>query len=1383
LNDFFPGFAVISCTAAHLRATIPWSRLEKEPTKFELVGLQLICVPLLPSNAMKIHGAGTEKDPKCTLRTRVKRSAIARFERNFFSWRIPGEGPPRSDFESNGRGRGRKTKHQKKKNGSDASVYSKRSTNTNQHDDDKSFFTMASSTIDDHNDDMSAITSDTLNQGAGETEFENMNDNDQGAWRQKFAQKIFRNIEVSIRDLHVRCEVGEGAFNAGPQHHQQHDINREQVNDSEGGKGNRKRHDDKESSFAFGMNFDALVLKSANSSWSTGRNVDFKEKNKSQNSRETISQSGHEIIIQDTKYKVFVVKNMAMYWDDAPPIILTECSLLQNQENGDTHKIWSIIRLALNKMKNFKDPGAELTNLLLNKKSEGEKGRNKINESNLLQTISQPSMEHSYVISPLTFEMRLMLNNLGVPEKANLQAEMMPCKLCMNFNSKQMRQYRALQYGMFAQRRLDTMLHQRPTKSPNKDPRAWWRYAISCVTTRPTARPWRDVLKITRKRSRYIELVEKKHLNKTNGSLSKDENEELLELEELLPIETLLSFHLLALRNVIYLRQKEKPKKSKRNGAHRNSQIIESSNNSVSSTTRKARGRSSSRNRNSQTIDSSNNSISSATRKSRRRSSSRNRNANRSFDKDNSESSKGFGSPSRKNRKERSKINGVDNANFSFETSHTEHMSETSKYEVPSPTKSPLPRKPGRMFRKSKKGTTSSPISLKNKMIHGSPVDDEISIDSFASMELDNLVSDVDSAAKKIEFSLDEISLGDDENDEVIVEEVRIVKTIRCQKLTMVLTVTSITNDKPILQGCMRASTWIRQIPGEGMNFLFDVRNLEFLNCSNEDSSTLMSFEIPEKEAENDQLLASGIVVPLGISSNSDDDIMLETFCNQMRNEELPLPPKGVVSRMLVSERPTGRSFSLSAYAATMIWNKKCVNAFMETFFPSQNLESRTVLQNQLRNAATPIVHKAQVAMSAPKSMSINVNIDAPKVWFPVSPNKADGALFVDVGKMSVRLRKPELLANVCWSMECTGIHANLRRNALTEGDSFNVSNKVDVPIILPLNLSYEVERSGDGPVTVRRRNGIEYKQSKVSQLKLSKICIKLVDVEVLAKAISKWYASELLQVKRRRGNASVRSQDSTVISSDNTYVNSAKGVQLSQDLSVSIEKVQVYLQGPSDKSLSSIQERKKRIYLVELSKLHLSRSLNGNIRTTTGKLNYINIVQMKDSYAGSENELQPSHEPQHIILRCSNDDSLISSDGIHKSLHDIGHFETGDRSPDSYSPMTQSIHKRNRHSQQKNKMKEAMKMKFSHDEDAHVDDLDATMNSIEIRVTSTSLRDCYGATKRILEVIKMTTGEMEHRVHQVGRKIRRDIQRKCKYDIILARVLHRFLTFSCFQF
>ena len=87
------GFGILSCWAKSMKMTIPLQNLEKEPTRIELKGLHLLCLPLLPSTAQKMFGAGNTSDPRCTLRTRAKRSKLWRFEKNFMSGRIPGEGP------------------------------------------------------------------------------------------------------------------------------------------------------------------------------------------------------------------------------------------------------------------------------------------------------------------------------------------------------------------------------------------------------------------------------------------------------------------------------------------------------------------------------------------------------------------------------------------------------------------------------------------------------------------------------------------------------------------------------------------------------------------------------------------------------------------------------------------------------------------------------------------------------------------------------------------------------------------------------------------------------------------------------------------------------------------------------------------------------------------------------------------------------------------------------------------------------------------------------------------------------------------------------------------------------------------------------------------
>lgn len=138
---------------------------------------------------------------------------------------------------------------------------------------------------------------------------------------------------------------------------------------------------------------------------------------------------------------------------------------------------------------------------------------------------------------------------------------MLPFDFTFNIKPVQYIQYQKLKRAMHSQQRFDTMLRQRPSVSAKENPRAWWKYAIARVTSRPNSRPWEDVLQIVQSRRRYIQLVTKKNRNRApeglgfHAGLSERESAELLSLEDLLPIEALQAFHLLALRQV-YAAQK-----------------------------------------------------------------------------------------------------------------------------------------------------------------------------------------------------------------------------------------------------------------------------------------------------------------------------------------------------------------------------------------------------------------------------------------------------------------------------------------------------------------------------------------------------------------------------------------------------------------------------------------------------------------------------------------------------------------------------------------------------------------------------------------------------------------------------------------------------------
>ena len=198
---------------------------------------------------------------------------------------------------------------------------------------------------------------------------------------------------------------------------------------------------------------------------------------------------------------------------------------------------------------NEKDPGEEVRNSFIPGKKGGK-----------CRTFSSYGKEHTYCALPSSFEIRFLFNTISSSGGKTCLAELLPSHLDFRFNSKQHRQYLKLRSSMMRQQRLDTMLHQRPLDRPTKDPRAWWKYVLSCVVARPNSRPWRDVIQITRSRSKYIVLAKQKILNtrESNGyhsGLSVSDSKELLKLEDLLPIEALMSFHLIVIRKIWELKE------------------------------------------------------------------------------------------------------------------------------------------------------------------------------------------------------------------------------------------------------------------------------------------------------------------------------------------------------------------------------------------------------------------------------------------------------------------------------------------------------------------------------------------------------------------------------------------------------------------------------------------------------------------------------------------------------------------------------------------------------------------------------------------------------------------------------------------------------------
>lgn len=256
------GFAVLSCHAKQMRVTMNWAALEKEPIRMEFKGVNLLCVPLLPSTARKRYGS-----EKLTLRTRAKRSALSRLERNFFLGKMEDE----VTFKSGSEG------------------------NENESEDHAS---------------------------------------KREDWMTRFKQKAYRNIEMALRDVHIRCESPEGAMNYFTNVKEGHDVCR---------------------AFSFGVSLESFIVRTSTANWST----DIRGERKQQQAVD--NENGQKATTQQKqRFQLLELNRISVYWDDDPAFMLSGFLLPKTgseMKQIDSTKDMSRIAAAMEALMTSQDPG------------------------------------------------------------------------------------------------------------------------------------------------------------------------------------------------------------------------------------------------------------------------------------------------------------------------------------------------------------------------------------------------------------------------------------------------------------------------------------------------------------------------------------------------------------------------------------------------------------------------------------------------------------------------------------------------------------------------------------------------------------------------------------------------------------------------------------------------------------------------------------------------------------------------------------------------------------------------------------------------------------------------------------------------------------------
>jgi Vacuolar sorting-associated protein 13, N-terminal/N-terminal region of Chorein or VPS13 len=1234
------GFGVLSCWAKTMTIFVPLKNLEKEPTRFELQGLHLVCVPLLPATAHKEYGAGTAVDPRCTLRTRAKRSALARYERNYFGGRIPGEGPPNRRIKV-----ALKEAEQRLKKGQwrpatvqdvEASIESEGFMDDVVSELGDSFYTDS----EDKSSKGEGVPEDLLSP--------------QRTWKVKMREKVMRNLEVSMRDVHVRCEVAEQGLDFS-----------QNVDKS------RRRRSEKlpaeQRAFAFGVTVESAFVRTANDKWEVGSSRFVGDGSSSEQRTSVSSASGSSSTPRDVENRVMQVNNMAVYWDDDPPLLISETYVLRcNLHNLPPTKLQGRIAVAMEAMVQYQDPGLVIRKSL-DKSEPGSPLRKSKSFSNI--SIECGSKLHDFCCHSFSGTVRGKLSGRNMPGPMQLFAEFMPLEVNLTFHPHQFLQYQKLRSAMLSQQRFDTMLRQRPKVEISDDPRLWWKYTIACVTTRPTSRPWEDVIQIVRSRSRYIELAKKKILNASEGNgfhagLKESDSLELLALEDLLPIEALTAFHLLALREAFEW-QKEKRTPVEKG----------------------------------------------------------------------------------KLKYQRTLLSGPSS--------------------IPKPRLNPFRRvlSAGRI--------RSSSVDTKNRakdLLDSMPRDDNSILSSITRASL--LQALQDRLGKKqwhVTFKLHNIKF-----------------------------IVSLVQDcRPIVRLELCTRGLVRTVGPDSREFAFDISQFEVFDCQNHAAGFTLTHSSP----------GSKILMFEGAGRNHSlfGDHVASQGAENEDERVLALPPPGVVCRVSAASDFMSLTLGVSAHPATLVWNTLCIESIAE-FFSTPSVELKTEVTRQLQNVATPLARKALLAFLSPSAIALNLNIAAPKLWFPISPRRSDGAVCLDAGKFRVECHKGMSKTDTKWNVDARDIQVMFVRPNKSSPTSENhgdspISDAEEVSIIKPLHVRIDAElcekqtsttnTGGEYEFHRNRDNGMANDgPSRRIDITVSPICLNLVDAEVLARAIGKWYASGLVKAKKRVSTKSEPAKEHNkreFVDSDaeNAATESLSKQKSSSDkYSLQIERIELALEGHSKPLVPPTREHSMlidtevrevystgpttRTYLLELFGIDLRRSGQGGATKTILMVSDASIVKIQGdaAFSPSKPNHQRAEDPQNTILIREEKDiprSNTFSDELHClvppstpstkiSRVRVDHsFETPrlQLSPGNFAD-----------SFEKPSFATAVDtgilcVNLFHDKEQHLDEVEIDMDSVVIRVTPTSLKDCAKAVRRALELVQLVTREMERKVHEEGRKAR----------------------------
>lgn len=555
----------------------------------------------------------------------------------------------------------------------------------------------------------------------------------------------------------------------------------------------------------------------------------------------------------------------------------------------------------------------------------------------------------------------------------------------------------------------------------------------------------------------------------------------------------------------------------------------------------------------------------------------------------------------------------------------------------------------------------------------------------------------------------------------------------------------------PMVRFILRAEGSARSFGIGKRDFRFDISQFDVLHYADK-----VLFVSPINEESMSE------VTPLQRKRQSKENIKSQSAPDMKTPSSfLDLPPPGSVCRIVFGKDVDVSKLSISAHPATLVWTTSLFRG-LTNFISEQPPEVASDLTVHVRNAATPLARKAQLALLSPAAFSLHFHIVAPKVWVPLASSDNEGTLFMDAGTVKIASIKSEGETEADWEFHVRdmgvtfvrGIDpSRLRKDGYsyfrTYGTPFAPIGRNETSVVKPLSIDATsrstLEKLSTSLKAMKNvQNSLSEDPARYISIKVSPVCLNLVDAEMLARSFGKWYGIGL-SLFRRRVQSRVQPMNLTntrrkVGREEIRLVETMNHRGVKKISSLIVEKLEVALEGHSKKLSSSFDERSiasqesildagppTRAYLVEIFEISLRRTSLLQTATTNISIKDASIVRMKDT------SLYHPFKTGRDVVEWENCVLLRSS----SYPNDIGTFNIG------------------QYRNNQNTKRPILRATLCHNRFTHLDEVEVEVDSIVLRVTPTTLKDCAKAFRRIAEIAQLVTKEMERKVHEEGRKAR----------------------------